>query len=103
MHMSSWPCEFDRISLHRRCLSMAVLVINGMAECTCLWMGSFVASHPVSDVMAARVVVLWDKSVFSCTVFVVDSSPLTSSKLVMAVVSMAWVLGVGGAAVLFVE
>lgn len=53
--------------------------------------------------MAARVVVLWDKSVDSCTVLVANSSRLTSSKWVLAIVSMTWVLAVGGASVLFVE
>lgn len=51
--------------------------------------------------MAARVVVLWDKLVYSRTVLVVGISPLTSSKWVMAVVSTAWALGVGGVSVLF--
>ena len=40
---------------------MAVLFINGIAECTCLWSRGFLPTHFISGVMAARVVVLWDK------------------------------------------
>lgn len=46
MHMTAWPCEFDYISLSRRCLSMTVLVLSAMAECACLLLRGFVATHP---------------------------------------------------------
>jgi len=103
MHMSSWPCEFDYISLNRRCLSMTVLVINALAECTWLWTRGFVATHPISGVMAARVVVLWDKSASSYIALIIESLPFISSRWVIAIVSGTWILGVGGMAVLFVE
>jgi hypothetical protein len=53
--------------------------------------------------MAARVVVLWDKSVSSFIALVIDSLPAISSRWVIAIVSGAWVLGVGGISVIFVE
>ncbi len=96
MHMSSWPCEFDCILLKCRYLSMTVLVINAIAECTCLWTRGFVVTHFISGVMAARVVVLWDKSVSPYISLVIDSSPAISSRWVIAIVSAAWLLGVGG-------
>jgi hypothetical protein len=56
---------------------------------------------PSPGVMAARVVVLWDKSVNSYIMFVIHSSPAISARWVIVIVSAAWVLGVGGVCVLF--
>ena len=103
MHMSSWPCEFDCIFPKRRCSSTTVLVINGIAECTCVWTRGFVATHFISGVMAARVVVLWDKSVGPYSTLVIDGSLSISSRWVIAIVSAAWLLGVGGTSVLLAE
>ena len=66
-------------------------------------MRGFVATHSVSGVMAARVVVLWDKSVSSYITLVIYSLRFISSRWVIAIVSSAWVLGVGGVCVLFAE